>query len=45
MKSGGIHPAKPMDDKKKEKELKMKEQKELAMLFKPVQTQKVEKGK
>ncbi|XP_014365014.2 zinc finger CCCH domain-containing protein 15 homolog [Papilio machaon] len=44
VKSGGIHPAKPMDDKKKEKELKMKEQKELAMLFKPVQTQKVEKG-
>ncbi|XP_035445076.1 zinc finger CCCH domain-containing protein 15 homolog [Spodoptera frugiperda] len=44
VKSGGIHPAKPMDDKKKEKEAKMKEQKELAMLFKPVQTQKVEKG-
>lgn len=33
-----------MDDKKKEKELKLKEQKELAALFKPVQTQKVEKG-
>lgn len=44
VKSGGIHPAKPMDDKKKDKESKMKEQKELAMLFKPVQTQKVEKG-
>ncbi|XP_049874271.1 zinc finger CCCH domain-containing protein 15 homolog [Pectinophora gossypiella] len=44
VKSGGIHPAKPMDDKKKEKENKLKEQKELAMLFKPVQTQKVEKG-
>lgn len=44
MKSGGIHPAKPMEDKKKDKETKMKEQKELAMLFKPVQTQKVEKG-
>ncbi|KAH9636765.1 hypothetical protein HF086_005088 [Spodoptera exigua] len=28
VKSGGIHPAKPMDDKKKEKEAKMKEQKE-----------------
>lgn len=33
-----------MEDKKKEKEAKMKEQKELAALFKPVQTQKVEKG-
>nr|XP_032525619.1 zinc finger CCCH domain-containing protein 15 homolog [Danaus plexippus plexippus] len=44
VKSGGIHPAKPMDDKKKDKEQKLKEQKELAMLFKPVQTQKVEKG-
>ncbi|CAG9561463.1 unnamed protein product [Danaus chrysippus] len=44
VKSGGIHPAKPMDDKKKTKEEKLKEQKELAMLFKPVQTQKVEKG-
>ncbi|XP_026327949.1 zinc finger CCCH domain-containing protein 15 homolog [Hyposmocoma kahamanoa] len=44
VKSGGIHPAKPMEDKKKDKETKMKEQKELAMLFKPVQTQKVEKG-
>ncbi|XP_031768658.1 zinc finger CCCH domain-containing protein 15 homolog [Galleria mellonella] len=44
VKSGGIHPAKPMEDKKKDKEQKMKEQKELAMLFKPVQVQKVEKG-
>ncbi|CAH2090786.1 unnamed protein product [Euphydryas editha] len=44
VKSGGIHPAKPMEDKKKEKENKLKEQKELALLFKPVQTQKVEKG-
>ncbi|CAK1544873.1 unnamed protein product [Leptosia nina] len=44
VKSGGIHPAKPMDDKKKEKDQKLKEQKELAALFKPVQTQKVEKG-
>ncbi|XP_059057993.1 zinc finger CCCH domain-containing protein 15 homolog [Achroia grisella] len=44
VKSGGIHPAKPMEDKKKDKEQKMKDQKELAMLFKPVQTQKVEKG-
>lgn len=44
MKSGGIHPAKPVDDKKKQKEEKLKEQKEMALLFKPVQTQKVEKG-
>lgn len=44
VKSGGIHPAKPVEDKKKEKEQKLKEQKELAALFKPVQTQKVEKG-
>lgn len=44
VKSGGIHPAKPMEDKKKDKEQKLKEQKELALLFKPVQTQKVEKG-
>lgn len=44
VKSGGIHPAKPMEDKKKDKDQKAKEQKELAMLFKPVQTQKVEKG-
>ncbi|VVC95808.1 zinc finger CCCH domain-containing protein 15 homolog [Leptidea sinapis] len=44
VKSGGIHPAKPVEDKKKDKEQKLKEQKELALLFKPVQTQKVEKG-
>ncbi|XP_047516787.1 zinc finger CCCH domain-containing protein 15 homolog [Pieris napi] len=44
VKSGGIHPAKPVEDKKKDKEQKLKEQKELAALFKPVQTQKVEKG-
>ncbi|CAH2981490.1 unnamed protein product [Chilo suppressalis] len=44
VKSGGIHPAKPMEDKKKDKEQKLKEQKELALLFKPVQIQKVEKG-
>ncbi|XP_052741870.1 zinc finger CCCH domain-containing protein 15 homolog [Bicyclus anynana] len=44
VKSGGIHPAKPMEDKKKTKEEKLKEQKELSLLFKPVQTQKVEKG-
>ncbi|XP_056635317.1 zinc finger CCCH domain-containing protein 15 homolog [Diorhabda carinulata] len=43
VKSGGIHPLKA-DEKKLEKEKKLKEQKELAALFKPVQTQKVEKG-
>lgn len=44
VKSGGIHPAKPVEDKKKDKEQKLKELKELSLLFKPVQTQKVEKG-
>ncbi|KAF2892767.1 hypothetical protein ILUMI_13402 [Ignelater luminosus] len=45
VKSGGQHPqADGSTKKKEEKEKKMKEQKELAMLFKPVQTQKVEKG-
>ncbi|XP_044751101.1 zinc finger CCCH domain-containing protein 15 homolog [Coccinella septempunctata] len=44
VKSGGIHPNKELDPKKLEKEKKLKEQKELALLFKPVQTQKVEKG-
>ncbi|XP_072947324.1 zinc finger CCCH domain-containing protein 15 homolog [Epargyreus clarus] len=44
VKSGGIHPAKPVEDKKKDKEQKLKELKEMALLFKPVQTQKVEKG-
>lgn len=43
VKSGGQHPLKD-NAKKTEKELKLKEQKELAMLFKPVQTQKIEKG-
>ncbi|GAB0088380.1 Zinc finger CCCH domain-containing protein 15 homolog [Sergentomyia squamirostris] len=46
VKSGGQHPvaALPTNMKKEEKERKLREQKELAMLFKPVQTQKVEKG-
>lgn len=43
VKTGGHHPVKE-DSKKLEKEKKLKEQKELAMLFKPVQTQKIEKG-
>lgn len=44
VKAGGHHPLKG-DAKKLEKEQKLKEQKELAALFKPVQNQKVEKGK
>uniref|UniRef100_A0A0K8TQX0 Zinc finger CCCH domain-containing protein 15 n=1 Tax=Tabanus bromius TaxID=304241 RepID=A0A0K8TQX0_TABBR len=43
VKSGGQHPVPPAN-KKDEKEKKLKEQKELALLFKPVQTQKVDKG-
>ncbi|XP_043466527.1 zinc finger CCCH domain-containing protein 15 homolog [Leptopilina heterotoma] len=46
VKSGGLNP-RNVDDlnaKKLEKEKKLKEQKELALLFKPVQSQKVEKG-
>lgn len=43
MKSGGVHPVKE-DIKKADKEKKLLEQKELAMLFKPVQMQKIEKG-
>ncbi|CAH0548032.1 unnamed protein product [Brassicogethes aeneus] len=44
VKTGGLHPLGTVDPKKLEKEKKLKEQKELASLFKPVQTQKVEKG-
>ncbi|XP_001607756.1 zinc finger CCCH domain-containing protein 15 homolog [Nasonia vitripennis] len=44
VKSGGLHPKKAEDPKKLEKEKKLKEQQELALLFKPVQTQKIEKG-
>ncbi|KAB0795774.1 hypothetical protein PPYR_09835 [Photinus pyralis] len=45
VKSGGQHPI-MLDGsgKKIDKEKKLKEQKELAMLFKPVQSQKIEKG-
>lgn len=46
VKSGGVHPRK-LDDplsKKLEKEKKLQEQKELSILFKPVQTQKIDKG-
>lgn len=45
VKSGGHHNlAQNPNAKKEEKEKKLKEQKELAALFKPVATQKVEKG-
>ncbi|KAG4078860.1 hypothetical protein HA402_007410 [Bradysia odoriphaga] len=44
VKSGGLHPVTSVNAKKEEKEKKLKEQKELLALFRPVQTQKVEKG-
>lgn len=44
MQSGGLHPRTDGNKKKEEKDKKLEEQKELAMIFKPVQTQKVEKG-
>lgn len=44
VKSGGIHPAREDPAKKLEREKKLKEQKEMSLLFKPVQTQKIEKG-
>lgn len=46
VKSGGINPRKVEDPnaKKLEKEKKLKEQKELALIFKPVQSQKIDKG-
>ncbi|KAI8128846.1 hypothetical protein FF38_09895 [Lucilia cuprina] len=42
--SGGHHPKTDANKKKDEKEKKLQELKELASIFKPVQTQKVEKG-
>lgn len=46
VKSGGVNPRKLEDPnvKKLEKEKKLKEQKELALIFKPVQMQKIDKG-
>lgn len=44
MKSGGVHNLLGPNVKKEEKEKKLKEQKELAALFRPVQTQKIEPG-
>ncbi|XP_037715816.1 zinc finger CCCH domain-containing protein 15 homolog [Drosophila subpulchrella] len=42
--SGGQHPRQDGDKRKEEKEKKLAEQREMASIFKPVQTQKVEKG-
>ncbi|SPP74303.1 zinc finger CCCH domain-containing protein 15 homolog [Drosophila guanche] len=42
--AGGHHPRPEGDKKKDEKEKKLAEQREMALIFKPVQTQKVEKG-
>lgn len=42
--AGGHHPRQDGDKKKEEKEKKLADQREMAMIFKPVQTQKVEKG-
>lgn len=42
--SGGHHPKTDVNKRKEEKEKKLQEQRELAVIFKPVQAQKVEKG-
>ncbi|KAH8399349.1 hypothetical protein KR215_008223 [Drosophila sulfurigaster] len=42
--AGGHHPRADGDKRKEEKEKKLADQRELAMIFKPVQGQKVEKG-
>lgn len=44
MQAGGHHPRQDGDKRKDEKEKKLADQRELAMIFKPVQTQKIEKG-
>lgn len=46
VKSGGVNPRKIEDPnaKKLEKEKKLREQKELALIFKPVQAQKIDKS-
>lgn len=43
VKTGGVPPRKVGEEPKKDKDAKLKEQKEMALLFRPVQ--KVEKGK
>ncbi|XP_017126494.1 zinc finger CCCH domain-containing protein 15 homolog [Drosophila elegans] len=42
--SGGQHPRQDGDKRKEEKDKKLAEQREMALIFKPVQTQKVDKG-
>lgn len=42
IKSGG--PPRKLEDQTKKKDEKLKEAKELSLIFKPVQTQKIEKG-
>ncbi|KAH8394709.1 hypothetical protein KR222_002241 [Zaprionus bogoriensis] len=42
--AGGHHPRQDGDKRKEEKDKKLADQREMAMIFKPVQTQKVEKG-
>lgn len=42
--SGGQHPRTDGDKRKEDKEKKLLEQRELALIFRPVQGQKVEKG-
>ncbi|CAD7011877.1 zinc finger CCCH domain-containing protein 15 homolog [Ceratitis capitata] len=42
--SGGQHPRTDGDKRKEDKEKKLQEQRELAMIFRPIQGQKVEKG-
>ncbi|KAH8370770.1 hypothetical protein KR093_004908 [Drosophila rubida] len=42
--AGGHHPRQDGDKRKEEKEKKLADQRELALIFKPVQAQKVEKG-
>lgn len=44
VKSGGVHNLLGPNVKKEEKEKKLKEQKELAAIFRPVQTQKIDPG-
>lgn len=43
IKSGGVPPRK-LEDQTKKKDEKLKDAKELSLIFKPVQTQKIEKG-
>lgn len=44
VKSGGVHNLLAPNQKKLEQEKKLKEQRELAAIFKPVQTQKIDPG-